>query len=181
MASIKKLCGLFKRAAQFVVNQPLLVPVCVLTMIGVYVMSPDDTLLFTVPFRLYGALIYILGSKSAMEAKKETCRIEMTVPSTPSPKVHDDSYFNYSRHPIYLAGCVTLVGVAVMLPTYYNFLIPVLYVVIIDCFVISTEESKRKSLYDKEYVAYQSRVGRWIGRRHLVDCIGDSAPLVSTT
>ena len=127
-------------------------------------MAPKDTHIFTFPFNLFGILLYLFGAKVAIEVNKEAKRRGET--SGPPKRLYLDGYYRYTRNPMYLATGIALFGVAIVLPSYYNFIFPIIYVVIIDRFYIMIEEQNMRKEYDKEFTAYENQVGKWMGRKY---------------
>jgi len=70
--------------------------------------------------------------------------------------------FAITRNPMYLGGFFMLTGWAVFLSNALPFVFLPLYIVYINLFQIAPEERALNSLFGKEFVAYQSRVRRWI-------------------
>jgi protein-S-isoprenylcysteine O-methyltransferase Ste14 len=151
-------------------NPPFIFPACIAMMAAVYQLAPEETHLFTFPFNLYGILLFIFGAKVAVEVNKDLRVKEKEMAaqpnSAPVKQLYRDGYYRYTRNPMYLATGMALVGVAVVLPTYYNFIFPVAYVIVVDRFFIMIEEQTMKQTYEQEFVAYQDQVGRWMGRKH---------------
>ena len=70
--------------------------------------------------------------------------------------------FRISRNPIYLGMAAILLGVAVFLGTLVTFAFPVLFVTLIEFFIIPGEERKLEKLFGEPYREYKKRVRRWI-------------------
>jgi protein-S-isoprenylcysteine O-methyltransferase Ste14 len=70
--------------------------------------------------------------------------------------------FRHSRNPIYLGMASILAGVAVLQCTLVALLFPVLFVIVIDFFIIPGEERKLENLFGERYQEYKKSVRRWI-------------------
>ena len=70
--------------------------------------------------------------------------------------------FRISRNPIYLGMAAILLGVAVFMGTLVTFAFPVLFVTLIEFFIIPCEERKLEKLFGEPYREYKKSVRRWI-------------------
>ena len=70
--------------------------------------------------------------------------------------------FRMSRNPIYLGMASILSGVAVVLGTLVALVFPVLFITLINFFIIPGEERKLENLFGKPYREYKKSVRRWI-------------------
>ena len=79
------------------------------------------------------------------------------------PKVFVTSgFFKYSRNPTYFGMFLTLLGVAVLLGSITTFLLPILFLVLINKFTIPIEEKNLEEKFGKKYLNYKKKVRRWI-------------------
>ena len=70
--------------------------------------------------------------------------------------------FRYSRHPLYLAAFIALIGVCTVTASWICLVLSAALIVLIHLYVI-TEESYFLRKYGKAYREYMDRVPRWIG------------------
>ncbi len=70
--------------------------------------------------------------------------------------------FSLSRHPMYLGMSLMLFGEAIILGSLASFLIPILFIVIIEKLFIPKEEKTLMTWFPKEYSTYQKRKRKWI-------------------
>jgi protein-S-isoprenylcysteine O-methyltransferase Ste14 len=70
--------------------------------------------------------------------------------------------FHLSRNPIYLGMASILLGVAVLQGTLVALTFPVLFVTVIEFFIIPGEERKLENLFGELYREYKKSVRRWI-------------------
>jgi protein-S-isoprenylcysteine O-methyltransferase Ste14 len=70
--------------------------------------------------------------------------------------------YTITRNPMYLGGLMMLTGWAIFLSNALVFLFLPVYMLYIHRFQITPEERVLTSLFGREYVAYQSRVRRWL-------------------
>ncbi len=70
--------------------------------------------------------------------------------------------FCISRNPIYLGMASILLGVAVMLGTLVTLAFPILFVTLIEFFIIPGEERKLEKIFGEPYREYKKSVRRWI-------------------
>jgi len=70
--------------------------------------------------------------------------------------------YTVTRNPMYLGGLLILTGWAIFLSNALGFLFLPAYILYINCFQIAPEEKALTSLFGQEFVAYKSRVRRWL-------------------
>ncbi len=70
--------------------------------------------------------------------------------------------FRMSRNPVYLGMASILLGVAVVLGTLVALASPVIFVTLIDFFIIPGEERMLEKIFGESYRAYKKSVRRWI-------------------
>ena len=70
--------------------------------------------------------------------------------------------FRLSRNPIYLGMASILLGVAVVLGSMVTFAFPVIFVMLIEFFIIPGEERKLEKIFGEQYKEYKKSVRRWI-------------------
>ncbi len=70
--------------------------------------------------------------------------------------------FRLSRNPIYLGMASVLSGVAVVLGTLVALVFPVLFVMLIEFFIIPGEERNLEKIFGEPYREYKKSVRRWI-------------------
>lgn len=70
--------------------------------------------------------------------------------------------FRLSRNPIYLGMASILLGVAVVLGTLVAFASPVIFVLVIEFYIIPGEERKLEDIFGDLYREYKKSVRKWI-------------------
>jgi protein-S-isoprenylcysteine O-methyltransferase Ste14 len=70
--------------------------------------------------------------------------------------------FRLSRNPIYLGIAAILFGAAVVMGTLVTLLFPVIFVALIEFFIIPGEERKLEKIFGERYREYKKSVRRWI-------------------
>jgi len=70
--------------------------------------------------------------------------------------------FRLSRNPIYLGMASILLGVAVLLGSLVTLAFPVIFVTLIEFFIIPREEQNLENLFGEPYREYKKSVRRWI-------------------
>ena len=70
--------------------------------------------------------------------------------------------YRFTRNPMYLGGLLVLTGWAIFLSNALPFLILPAFILYINRFQIGPEEKALASLFGREFVAYKSRVRRWL-------------------
>ncbi|MFA4849232.1 MAG: isoprenylcysteine carboxylmethyltransferase family protein [Methanoregula sp.] len=70
--------------------------------------------------------------------------------------------FRLSRNPMYLGMGSILLGVAVLLGTLVTLAFPIIFVALINFFIIPGEERKLENIFGEPYRGYKKSVRRWL-------------------
>ena len=105
-----------------------------------------------------GFIIGILGVVTFRRAKTTVNPIK---PRSASSLVNWGVY-RLTRNPMYLGGLLILTGWAIFLSSPAAFLFLPAYILYINLFQILPEERALTSLFGSEFLAYKSRVRRWL-------------------
>ena len=70
--------------------------------------------------------------------------------------------FQFSRNPVYLGMASILLGIAVVQGTLVALVFPVIFVMLIEFFIIPGEERMLEKIFGESYRAYKKSVRRWI-------------------
>jgi protein-S-isoprenylcysteine O-methyltransferase Ste14 len=70
--------------------------------------------------------------------------------------------FRLSRNPIYLGMASILLGVAVLIGTLVSLAFPVIFIALIEFFIIPGEERNLENLFGEPYREYKKSVRRWV-------------------
>lgn len=69
--------------------------------------------------------------------------------------------YRVSRHPMYLGMTAVLIGLAILLGSLTAFLVPIVFLLIMEVGFIRHEERDMERTFGEEYVRYRRRVRRW--------------------
>lgn len=105
-----------------------------------------------------GALFIVFGVASFRRAKTT---INPMKPESSSSLVLSGIY-KFSRNPMYLGFLLVLFGWAVFLSNALSFVCLPAFIYYMNRFQIEPEEKALAGKFDEEYVAYKSRVRRWL-------------------
>ncbi len=70
--------------------------------------------------------------------------------------------FSISRHPMYLGMMLILIGEAIVLGSMISFLMPVLFMVLMQRLFISIEGQTLKIYFPQQFASYSKQVRRWV-------------------
>jgi len=73
-----------------------------------------------------------------------------------------EGIYKYSRNPMYLGMLFGLLGVFILLGSYFNILILLLFIGYISTFQIKPEEKTLTVIFGEEFTLYCKKVRRWI-------------------
>jgi protein-S-isoprenylcysteine O-methyltransferase Ste14 len=105
-----------------------------------------------------GGLLAITGVAGFRKAKTT---VNPTKPQTTSCLVTAGIY-QYTRNPMYVGVLLVIVGWAAFLSSLWALLGPLAFALYITRFQILPEERVLSSLFGEEYIAYRTRVRRWL-------------------
>jgi protein-S-isoprenylcysteine O-methyltransferase Ste14 len=119
------------------------------------------------PWNRLGVVVAALGVIIAVAEFARFHKVGTTVsPLDPSKASYlvTDGVFRFSRNPMYLGLLLLLIGWAVWLGSAAPWLVPPLFVIVLTVGQIFPEERALHERFGEQYVLYQRRVARWIGR-----------------
>lgn len=144
------------------VNPPAIYRAVILLMMLVYLLLPL-TRVVPFPLNFTGFILFVLGAAMAVSSKRRFRRMGTAMAPSCTPNVlHVDGAFRYTRNPMYLGIAVGLLGLAVVLGSWINFLFPVLFASIMNVVYIPQEERILEERFGEAYTAYRGRVRRWV-------------------
>lgn len=117
---------------------------------------------FTMPWKMVGWGPILLGSVLCAAGAGHFARRRTTImPRQPSRVLVTNGVFAYTRNPMYLGMAVILVGVCLTAGSATVWLVPPLFVAVIDLALIRLEESMLVDRFGDDYTTYRQRVRRW--------------------
>jgi protein-S-isoprenylcysteine O-methyltransferase Ste14 len=116
------------------------------------------------PWTLFGLVAFALGI--ALEAAG-TRAFWTHGHGTPAPETHPERLvtrgpYAWSRHPLYLARHLMLLGLALFLASPSIVVLTVLLFILVESVLIPREEARLAARFTGPYEEYRSQVGRWI-------------------
>jgi protein-S-isoprenylcysteine O-methyltransferase Ste14 len=115
------------------------------------------------PFTYFGFLIIGFGFIMALWSRSLFLKNSTTLQLSEEPtSLVTSGPFRISRNPIYLGMASILLGVAVLMGTLVAFAFPVLFIMLIEFFIIPGEERKLEKLFGEPFREYKKSVRRWI-------------------
>ena len=79
-----------------------------------------------------------------------------------STVVIEESFFSFSRNPIYLGMVLVLIGMCIWMNNVWTFLAPIFFFLVMQFKFIPFEEKKMEQEVGAKYLEYKKRVRRWI-------------------
>ncbi|MDD3135881.1 MAG: isoprenylcysteine carboxylmethyltransferase family protein [Methanoregula sp.] len=115
------------------------------------------------PFTYSGFLIIGFGFVLALKSRSLFLKNATTLqPSEEPTSLVISGPFRLSRNPIYLGMASILLGVAVLLGTLVTLIFPIIFIMLIEFFIIPGEEGKMEKIFGEPYRKYKKSVRRWI-------------------
>ena len=143
-------------------NPPAIYKSLIVLMIVISLALPA-TRVIPFPVNLAGIALFLIGARMALSAKKQFQEKNIPIRPQDTPTALDtDGAFRYTRNPMYLGIAIGLAGLAVLMCSYVNFAVPVVFLVVMDIAFVRYEEDLLEAQLGDEYLAYKSRVRRWV-------------------
>jgi protein-S-isoprenylcysteine O-methyltransferase Ste14 len=115
------------------------------------------------PFTYFGFLIIGFGFIMVLWGRSLLLKNSTTLqPSEVPTSLVTSGPFRHGRNPIYLGMASILVGVALLMGTLVSLAFPVLFVTLIEFFIIPGEERMLENIFGEPYREYKKRVRKWI-------------------
>jgi len=113
---------------------------------------------------LLAAVGIVIDVTALMGFRKAATTVNPLDPSKASSLV-TDGVFRVTRNPMYLGMVLLLIGWGVWLGSASPWLVPPLFVIAVTVVQIIPEEQALRRRFGEQYLSYQRKVPRWIGRR----------------
>jgi protein-S-isoprenylcysteine O-methyltransferase Ste14 len=115
------------------------------------------------PSRSVGAILVLIGASLAIPAVVRMRRAGTNVhPGKPTTVIVSDGPFRFSRNPIYVASSVFYVGVTLLFHSFWPLITLLPALLVLHWGVVRREERYLEAKFGEAYVAYKSRVRRWL-------------------
>jgi protein-S-isoprenylcysteine O-methyltransferase Ste14 len=131
-------------------------------MVVIYFLLPS-TRIIHFPFNLLGAVICLLGIYISISTRNSFQKMNIPMyPSAKPNKLHTKGVFRYTRNPMYLGFAIGFTGLAILTSSFVNFILPVIFIIIMDKGYVRFEEKVLEREFGEDYIEYKNRVRRWI-------------------
>ena len=149
--------------ANIAIHPPVLWLLLILIGIGINYLIPLAFLPSYLPVQWLGGAIWLLGFCIALIAiwQFRQARTDVQV-HTPTSAIVQSGVYGWSRNPIYLGGHIGLAGVAIGFNSLWVLLGLVPFYLVIRHGVVAREEAYLERKFSADYLAYKSRVRRWL-------------------
>lgn len=115
------------------------------------------------PFNLLGLIPLIISGILNIAADNALKKFNTTVkPFEASTALVTTGVYRISRNPMYLGMFLFILGESIILGSIGSFVIPILFIIVINKRFISTEEKMLASEFREKYLSYCKVVRRWI-------------------
>lgn len=141
---------------------PVILLLSLLTQVGLHVWFPLATLIHR-PWSWSGVAVILVGVGVIVSPALAFRRAGTTViPFEESSSLVVSGMYRIARNPMYLGMVTILIGVAVLAGSLTPFVVPLVFVPIMNLRVIRHEESMLRAAFGDEYRAYTKKVRRWL-------------------
>ena len=112
---------------------------------------------------LIGIPVFASGAWLAVAARRRFVAKQTPVPfSDRTNHLHTGGAFRYTRNPMYLGITIGLSGFALVFSSFFNFLFPLLFLLLMDRFFVPREETALSTQFGNEYLEFKKKVRRWL-------------------
>lgn len=141
---------------------PVYLLLCILTAVALHYLAPITTIIPN-PYNWSGAAVVLLGVLVIVFPAAAFSGADTTIiPFRESSSLVVGGLYKYTRNPMYLGMVITLLGTDILLGSLTPFIIPIVFVIIINKMIISVEERMLEKAFGDEYRNYKKSVRRWI-------------------
>ena len=141
---------------------PTVLGICLLLQIVFHYLLPVKEIVVT-PYNYLGVIFILIGFTINVWADALFKKAKTTVkPGETTSEMITSGPFCISRHPMYLGMLLILLGTALVMGSVIVFLVPVVFVMIIQLFFVGMEERSMERAFGDAYLQYKKRVRQWI-------------------
>lgn len=145
------------------VNPPKYFFIAILVMLGLKWMIPAAPLLSAPWYWAIGCVLVLLGTGcTGLGARLFSKAGTNLVPFSESTVLVTHGLYRFTRNPMYLGMVIALAGVALLLNERWPWLVLPAFAALIQLRFIRFEEELMESTFGDAYLAYKSRVRRWL-------------------
>jgi protein-S-isoprenylcysteine O-methyltransferase Ste14 len=115
------------------------------------------------PITWFGFLLVVFSLALAFLAVRQLTLAHTTLdPHGSVTKLVTEGPYHFSRNPIYLAFACMLIGIPLVLGTYWGIVLSPLLILLMNNLVVQYEETYLGKKFGGAYTTYKSRVRRWL-------------------
>jgi protein-S-isoprenylcysteine O-methyltransferase Ste14 len=141
---------------------PVILLACILSEIGLHYKLPL-TEIIPAPWHWFGIAMIVVGVLIIIVPASAFARADTTIkPFQDSSQLVVTGMYRYTRNPMYVGMVIILLGVAVLLGDLSPFIMPILFVPILNSRVIRHEEEMLEERFGDEYRELKKTVRRWV-------------------
>ena len=112
---------------------------------------------------LLGAVIFVLGLTITLPSARLFQQVKTNIiPYNDPNELVTSGWFRYTRNPMYLGLVLMLAGIAVGFGELIGYVVPLLFLILMDRTFIPMEEKAMQRVFGARYDEYRGRVRRWI-------------------
>ena len=141
---------------------PIILLVTILCEVGLHYWLPI-TRVINASWNWVGITIIVVGVLIVVGPVTAFARAETTIkPFEDSSSLVVSGIYRYTRNPMYVGMVVVLLGVAVLLGSLSPFIMPIIFVPVLNARIIKHEEQMLEERFGEEYRELKRSVRRWI-------------------
>jgi len=123
---------------------------------------PIKQIIFS-PYNYMGIILFVIGWIPNIWLGIHFREIGTSISSKEKPKkLIINGLFRLSRNPNYLGMAIALFGEAIFLGSLITFILPIIFIILIDKLTIPYEEKAMEKSFESKYLKYKKTVRRWI-------------------
>jgi len=140
---------------------PVFVFVSLILIVVFYLLIPQFNWI-PFPFNLGGIIISFLGFSIMGKSRDLFNKHKTTLANKKSTHLIMEGVFSKTRNPMYFGMFILLFGIGICFMNLFSILTPLGFILMINFFVIPTEEKVMLETFGQEYHDYKNRVRRWL-------------------
>lgn len=140
---------------------PTLVAYSIIIMTILYFYLPQLNLI-RFPYNLIGLVIAFLGFMLMGKSRDLFSKHNTTLKIEKSNHMITEGVFSKTRNPMYLGMAILILGFSIFSANLIALFLPFIFLIIIRLLYISKEEQLMSEKFGQDYLAYKTKVRRWI-------------------
>lgn len=123
----------------------------------------NNSFFFTAASKVIGSAMLLIGLIFNIPALRQFFKTKNTlIAIKPANSLQTSGIYSVSRNPMYISLLFFYIGLSFLIGNWWNFILFPLLILIVQEYVIKREEKYLVRKFGEEYIAYKTKVRRWV-------------------